>query len=194
MDSILARELVTMATDDLRLREELGRDGSLFEGYNPQMRALHERNADRLAEIIDSRGWPGLAVAGREGADAAWLIAPHAISRPGLMRRVLEILRNEADGSVRPSQLAMLEDRIRVFEGRAQRYGTQFDWDERGELSPLPVEDAANVDERRAQVGLPPLAAALIDQRNRLGNERRPADLVARNAGADAFAREVGWR
>jgi hypothetical protein len=34
-------------------------------------------------------------------------------------------------------QAAMLEDRIRAFEGRPQRYGTQFDWDANGEPSPV---------------------------------------------------------
>ena len=28
------------------------------------------------------------------------------------------------------AEVAMLEDRIRVSEGRLQRYGTQFDWSE----------------------------------------------------------------
>ena len=36
-------------------------------------------------------------------------------------------------GEVPPLQPAMLEDRIRTFEGRPQRYGTQFDWDADGE-------------------------------------------------------------
>lgn len=194
MDHALASELVAMAEDDLRLRAELARDVSLFEGYHPEMRAVHERNADRLAEIVAARGWPGAGVVGNEAAGAAWLIAQHAISRPGFMREVLEILRGEPDSGVTASQLAMMDDRIRVFEGRAQRYGTQFDWDASGAISPLPIEDAGRVDERRALVGLPPIADAALEHSRRAGFERRPTDLAARKAEADAFAREVGWR
>lgn len=90
----------------------------------------------------------------------------------------------------------MLEDRIRCFEGRPQRYGTQFDWDEHGELSALPVEDADSVDERRRAVGLGPLAEAVAAQR-RLAiaeGERPPRDAAKRRLEAEAWAREVGWR
>jgi hypothetical protein len=56
-------------------------------------------------------------------------------------------------GEVAPAQPAYLEDRILCCEGRAQRFGTQFDWDENGELSPQPIEDEHNVDLRRRSVG-----------------------------------------
>ena len=48
-----------MAAADLALRAEFVADGSLFDGYHPAMRALHEANADRLAAIIAAHGWPG---------------------------------------------------------------------------------------------------------------------------------------
>lgn len=37
--------------------------------------------------------------------------------------------------------VAMLEGRIRCNEGKRQRYGTQFDWDKDGLLSPHPIDD-----------------------------------------------------
>jgi hypothetical protein len=46
----------------------------------------------------------------------------------------------------------MLHDRICVFEGRPQRYGTQYHLNRAGELAPLPIEDEATVDERRRAV------------------------------------------
>src|SRR5437870_12291511 len=75
------------------------------------------------------------------------------------MRRGLTLLQGGASkGEVSPLNVAMLEDRIRTFEGRPQRYGTQFDWDEHGRLSPLPLEDPAGVDARRRATGPGPLA------------------------------------
>ena len=55
----------------------------------------------------------------------------------------------------------MLLDRVLVGEGKPQVYGTQGkrfeDW--KGKEPELePIEDEANVDKRRAEVGLPPLA------------------------------------
>jgi hypothetical protein len=189
----LAEDLLAMAAEDLATREKLAADGSLFEGYHPEMRAVHERNADRLAAIVAEHGWPGLALVGNEAADAAWLVAQHAISRPALMRATLELLRRPGNAAaVPPWQIAMLDDRIRVFEGRTQRFGTQFDWDERGEMNPRPIEDPAKVDFYRAEVGLPPLAHAIAKHRAR--GEPCPADWTKREAGAEEFAREVGWR
>src|SRR5436190_22985226 len=124
-----------MGRGDLALLKDLARDGSLFQGYHPRMKALHQRHATRLAALIDAHGWPGRSRVGEEGAQAAWLILQHAIRNPPLMRRGLTLLQGGASkGEVSPLDVAMLEDRIRTFEGRPQRYGTQFDWDEHGPL------------------------------------------------------------
>jgi hypothetical protein len=41
----LQARLRPIADPDDRLRVELARDGTLFEGYNPRMAELHDRNA-----------------------------------------------------------------------------------------------------------------------------------------------------
>src|SRR5437773_497394 len=82
-----------MARGDRALLKDLARDGSLFQGYHPRMEALHQRNAARLAALIDAHGWPGRSRVGEEGAQAAWLILQHAIGNPPLMRRGLTLLR-----------------------------------------------------------------------------------------------------
>jgi hypothetical protein len=192
MDRALAEELLAMAREDLRVRERLARDGTLYDGYHRRMRAVHERNADRLAEVISVYGWPGPALVGAEASRAAWLVAQHAISRPALMRAVLPLL-TKTSGIPR-SEAAMMEDRIRVFEGRKQRFGTAFDWDDDGEMSPLPLEEPDKVDRYRAEVGLPPLAQVVSDHRRQAEREPKPADPAARKAEAEAFVREVGWR
>ena len=190
-------ELLGMAREDLRVRTELAADGSLFDGYHPRMRAVHEANADRLAGILSERGWPGEPQVGQDGAKAAWLIVQHAISRPALQREALEALRMAAARGEAPArQPALLEDRIRTLEGRLQRYGTQFDWDESGELSPFPVEDPESVDDRRRAVGLGPLEEGTRAQRRAAAaeGERPPGDWHARCRGMEAWLREIGWR
>ena len=90
----------------------------------------------------------------------------------------------------------MLEDRIRFFEGRPQRYGTQLDWDADGSLSPGEVEDPEELADRRAAVGLPPLEEQVDDVRNRATAEgqRPPADYQAYVDARDRWACKVGWR
>ena len=186
-----------MAQEDVRVRAELAADGSLFRGYHPRMRAVHDRHASRLAEILAEHGWPSERLVGADGAQAAWLIVQHAIAQPGFQRRAFTMLSAAAARGEAPRwQAAMLEDRIRTFEGRPQRHGTQFDWDAAGQLSPLPIDDPAGVDERRKALGLRPLEEEIAARRDAAvrGGERPPADWEARQRELGAWLRDVGWR
>jgi hypothetical protein len=197
IELFLHEELLAMAGEDGAMRERLVADGSLFDGYNPLMAIVHRRNGDRLSEIVEAHGWPGRSLVGEDGADAAWLVLKHAIGDPGLQRRCLPLLElAAAGGDIPPWHFATLLDGIRFYEGRPQVYGSMFDWDENGELAPWPIEDADEVDQRRALVGLPPLAEQIQSVRMAAGAEgdRRPADPAARRREADEWARSVGWR
>lgn len=193
----LREELLALESEDVRVREELAADGSLFEGYNLRMEEVHRRNAERLQEIFDQIGWPGVSLVGEEGEKAAWLVLQHAIGEPDFQRRGLELLKEAAGRGEAPlKQVAMLEDRIRSSEGRGQRYGTQFDWDEQGEMSPVPIEDAGGVEERRREVGLPPLEDEVRRIREQVAASRwqPPKDWPARQEEIEEWRRSVGWR
>jgi hypothetical protein len=197
IELFLQEELLAMAGEDGAMRERLVADGSLFDGYNPLMAIVHRRNGDRLSEIVEAHGWPGRSLVGEDGADAAWLVLKHAIGDPGLQRRCLPLLElAAAGGEIPPWHFATLLDGIRFYEGRPQVYGSMFDWDDNGELAPWPIEQAEQVDQRRALVGLPPLAEQIQSVRMAAGAEgdRRPADPAARRREADEWARSVGWR
>jgi len=197
LNPTLRAELLEMRQADLRLRAELVRDGSLFEGYNERMAELHRRHNARLALVLAQHGWPGRSLVGEDGAAAAWLLLQHAILDPPLMRQAVPLLEQAVHANdAEPKHLAFLVDRIRTMEGRPQIYGTSHDWDETGNISPLPIDDPATVDERRQRVGLEPLA----ENTNRLRaqaeaeGEKPPADYEKRRREADAWSRATGWR
>jgi hypothetical protein len=127
----------------------------------PEMKAMIEidkRNTAWLKEVIDRRGWPGKSLVGADGANAAWLMVQHADLDRAFQKRCLPLLaaavkKGEATGA----QLAYLTDRVRVGSGEKQVYGTQFHTAD-GKLQPQPIEDEANVDKRRKEIGLPSLA------------------------------------
>jgi hypothetical protein len=197
MDDALRRELLAMVEEDERVTAELGQSRQLFSGYHKRMQDVHERNAKRLDEIMKKDGWPGRARAGADGAEAAWRIAQHAIGWPPFMRRALALLELAAEiGDVPRWQPAYLIDRIRVMEGREQVYGTQFDWDAKGELQPYPIENEAEVDQRRAAAGLRPLAHAMEARRKKVAEsgETAPAHSEQRQQEFLAWARQAGWR
>ncbi len=62
-------------------------------------------------------------------------------------------MKQEFSSEVISKDLAMLEDRVRVGKNQLQLYGTQFR-QMAGEHKPQPIEDEANVDERRKKMGL----------------------------------------
>ncbi len=71
----------------------------------------------------------------------------------------LELLRKAyKDGEARGDQLALMTARVLMREGKPQIYGTQPIIIKDGKIEKLPIEDEANVDKRRAEVGLGPLA------------------------------------
>ncbi|HVF88516.1 MAG TPA: DUF6624 domain-containing protein, partial [Blastocatellia bacterium] len=193
IDHGLRRELLEMAAEDMAAREELASDGALFEGYHPRMEAVHRRNSARLSAIIDERGWPGVGLAGDDGEDAAWIILQHSIGEPAFQRRGLKLLKGAAArGEAPPWQAAYLEDRIRACEGRPQIYGTQYGWDESGEMSPCPpIEDEENVNERRRAVGLGTLEENLARVRAGVAasSEKPPSDPEKRRREEEEWAR-----
>lgn len=196
MNREVREELLAARRRDEETRARLAREGTLFQGYAQAMERVHGANAALLEAIVERHGWPGRSLVGSDGAEAAWIIAQHAIGKPAFQRRCLELLRAAVrGGEAPPSHEAYLTDRIRFNERRPQRFGTIFDWDERGEMSPWRIEDPEGVDARRAAVGLPPLARAVARIRDEARKEGNlpPADFRARQLEIEEWARRVGW-
>jgi hypothetical protein len=189
----LRQELLAMEAADRKLRAELDAAGELGDGYQPRMKSLHVANAARLREIIAEHGWPARSVVGEDGTDAAWLILQHSISEPQFMRGTVALLEKSVAAGETPAwHLAYLTDRIACFEGRPQRYGTQWDVDEDGTNVLEELESPEHVDELRKSVGLWSLS-------ERVGPEKWPAVLLRRSSAKrqhefDRWAREMGWR
>jgi hypothetical protein len=178
-DGALREDLLSLVKADQDARKEmlaeLGRRGvSMFDGkaitdpaklkivneITSRMIAVDARNRARFKQIVDERGWPGKTLVGVDGAGAAFLLAQHADADRPFQKKCLELMRTALEGEVKPSDLAYLTDRDLVGDGKKQRYGTQLDAKD-GTFRALPIEDEANVDKRRADVGLPPLAIYL---------------------------------
>ena len=191
MDQALRSELIEMDEHDQAVRVELAAEGSLFDGYHPKMAAVHDSNAARLCAIIGKHGWPTERLVGTDGAKAAHRIAQHSINHPEFMRGCRELLEEaSAKGEVPRWQFAYIDDRIRVYEGLPQRYGTQWRGGPDG-LEPYSIENPSQVDERRAALGLPPLAELRAS-----AQVKRPWDPEAARRYEEqelAWRRSVGW-
>ena len=190
MDESLEKALLEMEAHDQRVRGELTAAGALNDTYHSRLEEVHRANSSRLRQIIAVFGWPGFALVGDKGAKASWRIALHLITEPPFMRQCRDLIDQASEAGDAPRwQFAIIDDRIRVYEGKPQRYGTQLHYGANG-LEPHPIENEARINSMRMQAGLPPLAQTLRQAR------LQPApsgDPVAREAKEIEFRRSVGW-
>jgi hypothetical protein len=164
VDPTLREELIAMRDEDLCVREELLQTGELGRGYAPRMEAIHRRNAWRLREIISEHGWPDRELVGADGTLAAWLIAQHAIGEPDFQRPALALVREKVEqGKVPAAQEAYLLDRIAMYEGRPQSFGTQSLPCADGKYRRWKTEDPQHLNERRIAVGMPAVADEYLE-------------------------------
>lgn len=153
-------ELLTMQLEAEELREEFIERGpaSLRLSDIYEQRALFRQHTDRMKEIVAAYGWPGRTLVGTDGAAAAAELLIHADHDLQFQREALELM--AAGLKLRETQgadYAELYDRIRVAEGLPQLYGTQAHIGN-GQLEFFPIEDPAQVDQRRASMGMDSLA------------------------------------
>jgi len=192
----IAKKIIELKNADLALRDKLVQNGQLSGGYNEEMKELHNRNANTLNNIIDTIGYPTIDKVGKEANEATWLVIQHSIGQPKFMKKCAELLEtavneNKAD----PINLAYLTDRIAVFEGKPQLYGTQFDWDKNGNLNPNLFDDFTKVNERRKSIGLNTLEAQkeVIRKQAKNENESPPTDFEIRKQEIEEWKKKVGW-
>ena len=187
----LKDQLLQMRYRDEAVREQLSADGVLFKGYHPQMEAVHLENAKSLRSIVQEHGWPCTELVGEDGAEAAWLVLQHCIGSPTLMRDCRALIEAECESRRAPWwQFAYLDDRIRVFEQKPQRYGTQFELKPQGaEINEL--EDSSQVDQWRKEVGLGPLSEVLA--RAQLLPLPTQEEYEAQIVAAELWRQKVGW-
>lgn len=180
----LRSELLRRTKTDQEARKALiqwmkdhGRDGLVVNAaLSKEEKAECEKLTTKVSEIdgdntkwlkgmVEKHGWPSNTMAGKDGASAAWLLVQHADADTKFQRRCLDLMAKLQKDQVSQSNLAYLTDRVMLAEGRKQLYGTQFAV-ENGKWKPRPLEDEANVDKRRAEVGLSTLAeyTKLIEQ------------------------------
>jgi hypothetical protein len=146
--------------DDKTLNEKLNNDPEMKKELLAIIRRMQESDEHglvRMKEIIAKYGWPGKSLVGTEAAGAAWLLVQHFDRDVAFQRSALEAMKKLPSCEVENTHLAYLTDRVLLNEGKKQLYGTMLR-KENGKFVPKPIEDEANVEKRRADLGLQPLA------------------------------------
>ncbi|MFD7615599.1 DUF6624 domain-containing protein, partial [Streptomyces sp. NPDC059802] len=155
-DEELAAELLRrMELDqEVRLLPPASRTPEVMERWQE----IDRDNRIWLEQLLAVRGWPGISEVGERAATAVWLFAQHSDPAPDFQLRCRDLLAEAVlAGEADPRHSALLQDRVRIAQGRPQVFGTQLYADEAGELAPAPLWEAEQVDLRRLEVGLEPL-------------------------------------
>lgn len=155
---LLKLEILEMCEKDQELRyqwmDAIGTEAEaeLLE----KMSELDDMHLARLKEIISLYGWPGFALVGEEGSQAMWLLVQHT-SDLEFQKHCLALL--EEAVAKRDADIinwAYLTDRVLMYEGKKQIYGTQLLF-VNNTLTIYPIEDEEHVDERRLAIGMCPI-------------------------------------
>lgn len=192
----ISQTILRLKEKDDKLRAKLLENGTLSNGYNQEMKAIHNGNAKELNRIIDIIGFPTSEKVGEEASNAAWLIIQHSIGQPDFMKKCAALMEIEVEnGQADKINFAYLIDRIAIFEGNPQLFGTQFDWDENGEMSPADIDVYDKINERRKAIGLNTLDEQIKVMRERIKteNQRPPKDYEERKREYDEWRKSVGW-
>lgn len=122
-----------------------------------EMRQIDSLTLPQVEEIIQQYGYPGKKLVGEEQSITAWLVIQH--SNLPTQEKYFPLMQQAAErGDLAKGNVALLNDRIRVFKGQKQLYGSQVSNGPDGKPNGFhPIEDELNVNKRRASIGLEPL-------------------------------------
>lgn len=165
LDKNLVLELAAIKKDDQGLRlqlDKIRKDKGLNSAEEKelwkQINTLDSINLAKVSTLIDQKGWLSPEQVGFVGNQTLFLVIQHA--NLTVQQKYLPIMRTAVKkGNALAKDLALLEDRVAMREGKNQIYGSQAGIDKETKSYYLyPVIDPDNLDARRATVGLEPIA------------------------------------
>ena len=161
----LVATLDSIYTDDQTYRKQIegidkkyGWDSKEMKDHWKIINEKDSINLIKVRAILDKHGWLGSDVIGGQGNSTLFLVIQHS-DLPTQIKYLPMMREAVKNGKAQGSSLALLEDRVALGLGKRQIYGSQIG------RNPVtlayfvsPLEDPDNVDQRRAEVGLGPLA------------------------------------
>lgn len=157
LDSVFKRDR-TVRLAIRQIEQKFGKESEEMRTHWRLMKKVDSINLVETVKILDRRGWLGADIIGRQGNQTLYLVIQHADLK--IQEVYLPMMRKAVKkGHARVSELATLEDRVALRQGKKQIYGSQLGRDkETGEYYLLPLVDPDNVDKRRDEIGLGKLA------------------------------------
>lgn len=177
----------TTEQEPIRMRDEMmekhGADSEEYRKYQAIYEANHLVNEEKIVVIL-ANGWPDTAVIGADGNRTICNVLQHCSYE--MRVKYLPLMKQAVlDQKLNPQLLVRAEDRIATDLGKPQIYGGQMKfYPETKSFNVWPVHDPVNIDKRRAEIGLGPIAEHL---KNRFDFEWNLEEQIKRT---EAFLKE----
>jgi uncharacterized membrane protein YphA (DoxX/SURF4 family) len=125
-----------------------------FKDYFPLSKEIDSSNILAVEKIIAKYGYPGKRLVGEPLNKAAYYVIQHSTKIP----KYLELIKSTAkEGELPMSLAAMMEDRLLMYEGKEQIYGTQgrtININQPNQQNIIwPIADFENINKRRSEAG-----------------------------------------
>ncbi|HEY1037540.1 MAG TPA: DUF6624 domain-containing protein [Candidatus Paceibacterota bacterium] len=148
MDTATVEKLEQLFDQDQRAIRDF-RSGIIS---SDELKRLQLEGGKTIRDLIESHGFPFPENATEKAYKAAFLTVLHSPDA-NLMKKVLLAYESRGDSALRKDQ-AYLTDKILVFEGKPQLYGTQYKTGTEGSVTFFDTEEPDELDARRIPMGL----------------------------------------
>jgi hypothetical protein len=156
-NNALRQKLAQIEQQDQQIRTDImavGMDSKEAIPLFQRMRQVDSVNQIYVRHLLATSGWPARSQVGEAGARTIFLVVQHS-NRAFIAQQLPALRRLVKQGEASPTDAALMEDRLRMFSGKKQQYGTQTaDWVRRdGTLVIWPIQHPAQVNQRRQRLG-----------------------------------------
>ena len=151
--------------EPIRYRDSLiakyGAEAEIVKEQETIIKKNHAINEKKVAAILDVYGWPTKEMIGEQGNWTICNVIQHSDNEVRI--KFLPMMRQAVkEKKLEPRFLVRAEDRIATERGDLQIYGGQMKYyPETKSFNVWPVYDPENIDKRRAEIGLEPIAVFL---------------------------------
>lgn len=146
--------LVDQSTRSLQKNEHVAKS-------NLPAEIIQSRNLTLIDSLYQTYGWLSTREVGYNASLVQFLVIQHADLK-NMQQRFARIQQAVESCLLAPENLALMEDKILVFKGLKQKYGSQLQYDQTiRKYVPLPIDQEDSVDARRFQLGMISLQAYL---------------------------------
>lgn len=149
-----------MKKDLIKTFEELSnydqsaiRDTKRLKLSGEELHKIQRENGRVVKHLLKVHGYPFAHIASQKADDGAFLTVQHS-GDTKLIKNTITLLSTQNHRQDVRQKIAYLTDRLQIFQGKFQIYGTQYRTNSDGTIEFFSIKDMGAVDAMRSKAGL----------------------------------------